>query len=70
MAFPLRRTALLGTVLAAALTLAAPGGARAATAGLHAEEIVRFSSQDADLTGGTPTTLNEQQLEALQARLG
>ena len=58
MAFPLRRTALLGTVLAAALTLAAPGGARAATAGLHAEEIVRFSSQDADLTGGTPTTLN------------
>lgn len=62
MAFPLRRTGLLAAVLlgaglAAALTTAAPTGARAATAGLHAEEIVRFPSQDADLTGGAPTTL-------------
>lgn len=63
MPFPLRRTGLIGAVLlgaglTAALALAAPPVARAAAAGLHAEEIVRFPSQDGDLTGAAPTTLN------------
>lgn len=49
----LRRAAVCGAVLWA---LAASGGAQAAS-GVHAEEIVRFPSQDADLTGGAPTTL-------------
>ncbi len=72
MPFPFRRTglpgiglpgigqagaALFGAGLVAALALAAPQGARAATAGLHAEEIVRFPSQDGDLTGAAPTAL-------------
>ncbi|WP_448202545.1 dienelactone hydrolase family protein [Azospirillum sp. sgz302134] len=62
MAFSFRRTALLGAALfgvggAALLPPAAPSARAATVAGLHAEEIVRFPSQDADLTGGAPTAL-------------
>lgn len=49
----LRVAAVLGL---SAWTLAVPLAARAAS-GVHAEEIVRFPSQDGDLTGGAPTTL-------------
>ena len=56
MAFPLRRSALLSAAFAALLLAALPQ-ARAASVGLHAQEIVRFPSQDGDLIGGTPTTL-------------
>ncbi len=49
----LRVAAVLGV---SAWALAAPLAAQAA-AGVHAEEIVRFPSQDGDLTGGAPTTL-------------
>ncbi|MBP2313322.1 dienelactone hydrolase family protein [Azospirillum soli] len=56
MMFPLRRSVLPGVAFAALLLASAPQ-APAASPGLHAEEIVRFPSQDADLTNGAPTTL-------------
>ncbi|WP_085554949.1 dienelactone hydrolase family protein [Azospirillum agricola] len=54
MASTLRLAVVAGMAMAA--WTVAPSAARAAS-GVHAEEIVRFPSQDADLTGGAPTTL-------------
>ncbi|MFD1627235.1 dienelactone hydrolase family protein [Azospirillum griseum] len=53
-----RRSAAVGVLFGAAVALAAalPAPATAAP-GVHAEEIVRFPSQDGDLTGGAPTIL-------------
>lgn len=61
---PALRSALGAALLGAGFVLSVAGTlvgaaptAQAASAGLHVEEIVRFPSQDADVTGGAPTTL-------------
>ncbi len=57
MASALRQVVVAGLALGAGAVLAGLPASVQAAPGVHAEEIVRFPSQDGDLTGGAPTPL-------------
>ncbi len=57
MASTVRHAAVLGVALCAGAATLGVSATGHAASGVHAEEIVRFPSHDADLTGGPPTTL-------------